>query len=117
MHFLAFRKTGISRIALFWLEKCYPEQKTRGHSDMTFPEIHLRGILACRGRLFSLNLLFGFPAFSLFAENPQPEHHLGGKSQSTAATVFPGIRILIFGGKALVVRGFSPETGIGVPML
>ncbi len=64
-----------------------------------------------------MNLLFGFPAFSLFAENPQPEHHLGGKSQSAAATVFPGIRILIFGGKALVVRGFSPETGIGVLML
>ena len=61
-----------------------------------------------------MNLLFGFPALSLFAENPQPEHHLGGKSQSAAATVFPGIRILIFGGKALVVRGFSPETGIGI---
>ena len=85
-------KAGISRIALSWLEKCHPEQKELSLklTDFFF-EIHLRGILACRGRLFSWDLLFGFPALSLFAENPHPEHRLGGKSRCTAATGFPGI--------------------------
>ena len=81
-------KTGISRIALFWLGKCHPEQKTQSQVDRLFPKIQLRGILACRGRLF-VELTFQFSGVFTFCGKPAARAPSRGEKSIHRGDRFP----------------------------